>query len=418
MLLGQARGAVGDLVFSRQNGKQITRSRARVVKNPRTEAQMIQRIIQATVSQAYSRMAVICNHSFEGVKPGQDSMSFFTSKNLNTVRSRMVEEIRQGYGLDSVYAYTPISTNVYASNRFIISKGTLPEINLEAFSGNVANLAVGGSTYGDIIATLGLQRGDQLTFVATQGTTGERQVFSFARVILDPTNADGSAAALDTPFLADGDVNLPSPRNEGNFATLQLADGILSFNFSAQPITGAAVIASRKNAAGNWQRSNSTMEVYDANVAGWQYSMQDCLDLLATGGVETLSDRYLNNAGSGKLAGGNGAAVTVQTAAGATVTLVGMANGVFKNEDGEDVPVLVAVDTAGNQYAIKNAYTASREYGKFLADRSGWGDDAWEALAATSATAAKTVDVSGPEGEMWDWLVANGVSYQVWVTKP
>lgn len=415
MLLGQARGAVGDLVFSRQNGKQITRSRARVVKNPRTEAQMIQRIIQATVSQAYSRMAVICNHSFEGVKPGQDSMSFFTSKNLNTVRSRMVEEIRQGYGLDSVYAYTPISTNVYASNRFIISKGTLPEINLEAFSGNVANLAVGGSTYGDIIATLGLQRGDQLTFVATQGTTGERQVFSFARVILDPTNADGSAAALDTPFLADGDVNLPSPRNEGNFATLQLADGILSFNFSAQPITGAAVIASRKNAAGNWQRSNSTMEVYDANVAGWQYSMQDCLDLLATGGVETLSDRYLNNAGSGKLAGGNGAAVTVQTAAGATVTLVGMATGTFKNEQDEDVTAQVAVDTAGNQYAIQCNISSSRAYGDYLVQRTGWAGEAWKPLAASSATAAKTVKLNDNSGDFWKWLESNGCTYQIFV---
>ena len=66
MLLGHARGKVGSLVFSRANGKQIVRSRAEVVKNPRTEQQMVQRIMLNTIAQAYSQMKAITDHSFQG----------------------------------------------------------------------------------------------------------------------------------------------------------------------------------------------------------------------------------------------------------------------------------------------------------------------------------------------------------------
>ena len=38
MLLGFSRGSVGDLTFYRRNSQQVTRARARVVKNPKTLA--------------------------------------------------------------------------------------------------------------------------------------------------------------------------------------------------------------------------------------------------------------------------------------------------------------------------------------------------------------------------------------------
>ena len=86
MLLGHARGKVGSLVFSRANGKQIVRAKADVVANPQTEAQVIQRIMLNTVAQAYSKMASICDHSFQGVQKGAKSMSYFMKVNLNKLR--------------------------------------------------------------------------------------------------------------------------------------------------------------------------------------------------------------------------------------------------------------------------------------------------------------------------------------------
>ena len=67
MLLGQAVGSLGDITFSRVNGKQVIKSKPSVVKNPQTEAQLIQRILMNTVIQAYSKMSEICDHSFEGI---------------------------------------------------------------------------------------------------------------------------------------------------------------------------------------------------------------------------------------------------------------------------------------------------------------------------------------------------------------
>jgi len=50
--------------------------------NPKTRAQMIQRIVMHTVMQAYSKMKEICDHSLEGVKKGQETMSLFMKENV------------------------------------------------------------------------------------------------------------------------------------------------------------------------------------------------------------------------------------------------------------------------------------------------------------------------------------------------
>ena len=54
--------------------------------NPKTRAQMIQRIVMHTVMQAYSKMKEICDHSLEGVKKGQDTMSLFMKENVQVIR--------------------------------------------------------------------------------------------------------------------------------------------------------------------------------------------------------------------------------------------------------------------------------------------------------------------------------------------
>ena len=67
---GMARGSVGDVTFTRVNGQQVARVRNRKPKNPRTNKQLYQRAIMATVMRAYSAGRAIFDHSFEGVKFG------------------------------------------------------------------------------------------------------------------------------------------------------------------------------------------------------------------------------------------------------------------------------------------------------------------------------------------------------------
>lgn len=302
MLLGHARGKVGSLVFSRSNGKQVVRANADVVKNPQTEKQMIQRIIMATVAQAYSRFQPICDHSFEGLQAGQQTMSAFVSANLKLMRENIAAAVADNQSFDDIKAFTPVGSNEYASNAYIIAKGKLPEV-IASFTGSTRAKIEGiaANTYAAVISALGLQRGDQLTFVTTQGASGANMTFHYARVILDPLNADGTQAELSVPFIADGAINLPNSRNEGNFNVLEFASSAISWNFSAQSVTGAAVIVSRQNADGTWKRSNAVLQVNDAGII-YERSLQECLDLVKSGSIDTLSSMYLNNAGTGRLA--------------------------------------------------------------------------------------------------------------------
>lgn len=418
MLLGYARGKVGDLVFSRSNGKQITRARASQVRNPQTESQMIQRIILNTVAQAYSKFINITDHSFEGVNGAQKSMSYFMRRNMDNLRTRLQNDIAEGYDLGSIYAFTPVGSNEYSANEYIMSKGTLPEIVAGFATGNVAKFALSANTYQAVLSDYGLQRGDQLTLIVTQGTTGANTSFYFARIILDPTNPDGTPASLDSAFIGSNAVNLPNPRNEGTFNTLEFANGVgVKYNFSNAVVSGACVIVSRKNSDGSWLRSNATLAQNMSAVAGWQKSMQECLDLFASGGIDTLNSRYLNNAGAGRLAGAGLSSVVATTKATTQVTLVAL--GMSTVTDSGAVParqvdVLTAYDAEGNPYYFQNGNTASRVYGMIQTSKTDYENTAWDCSEVQGATNANIIPYSYSDTELWAWLQQNGVSMNVW----
>lgn len=327
MLLGHARGKVGSLVFSRNNGKQIVRSRAEVVKNPQTEKQMVQRIILNTIAQAYSRMSPITDHSFEGIQTGQASMSFFMHRNMDSLRQKVANEIQAGGDFYNVTAFVPVGSNEFAVNDFVIAKGTLPEVKtiMQGIASTKAAVALATNTYQGVLDEYGLNRGDQLTFVCTQGSRPDNTQFYFVRVILDPQNADGSQADLSSPFITEGSINLPNKRNEGLFGSLEYADGKILYGFNTQLLTSSAVIVSREKSDGTWARSNATLLTSDDRLAGFFKSLGECLEMLQSGGVNTLSARYLNNAGVGRLAEiGSGAGITLTTSAGEEVRILGV----------------------------------------------------------------------------------------------
>lgn len=311
MLLGHARGKVGSLVFSRADGKQIVRSRAEVVKNPRTESQMIQRIMLNTIAQAYSTMKVIVDHSYQGVAEGQQSMSMFMQRNLNLIRQHVAEQKAAGKSFDNIKEFSALKSNNFALNAYEIAKGKLPVINPTLKqSKTTAAITLDANTYEGVINQYGLQRGDQITFVAVIREGVSKRAFAYARVILDPRDANGNELPLSTKFVENGKVVSPSDRNEGTFSTLNYADSELEYGFGALEveIIGTAVIVSRRGNDGTWQRSNATLVIKEASQNN-TWSLQACLNQLADSSLATLSDMYLNNAGtgnvSGKTTGGN-----------------------------------------------------------------------------------------------------------------
>ena len=78
-------GKVGNVVFRKAGKQNIVSQRPASVKNPRTDMQQRQRAYIKTVSSAYSVLKPICDHSFEGVAYGADSMNFFKKKNYKIV---------------------------------------------------------------------------------------------------------------------------------------------------------------------------------------------------------------------------------------------------------------------------------------------------------------------------------------------
>lgn len=126
MLFSQARGKVGDLVFSRLDGEQIVRSRNRHPKNPKTNAQLYQRAIMATVLRAYSAGKVIFDHAFEGKQVGAQCQREFLSLNAKRLRSYLATDLEEGNVGESCRARV-VAPGVKdpVPNFYIVSQGTL-----------------------------------------------------------------------------------------------------------------------------------------------------------------------------------------------------------------------------------------------------------------------------------------------------
>lgn len=95
LFLGFGRKSVGDVVFYKRKGstEQMARARNRNPHNPKTDKQLYQRAIMATVLQAYSAGKQIFDHSFEGKSVPDGSMRRFMSLNLRRLRSAIAEDL-------------------------------------------------------------------------------------------------------------------------------------------------------------------------------------------------------------------------------------------------------------------------------------------------------------------------------------
>lgn len=310
-----ARGSVGDLTFYRRNAQQITRARSRVVKNPKTLAQQMQRAIMRTAVGAYKVLKTICDHSYEGVAYGADSYAQFLKLNLDMLRSKAAV-----YGEDSK-AFLPSGFNGIVAMPFVVSSGSLafiaPEYrdNLLKWTNPVPVAQPSNMTYADFAAYIGAQRGDQVTFCAIRNSisTGVDEPFGVelfvARVILEPAVGEFS----ETAFLApDGQiensfvVNSPNLLNEGfvkfGFESPSGSGSVLGVNV---PIPGSAnnvsmagcAILSRKSASGAWLRSKCVLG-YDETFNESGYTLRQA-SMVISNDIITPSDWYLNNANQG-----------------------------------------------------------------------------------------------------------------------
>lgn len=302
-------GKLAGATVYQQNGETVMREVV-TPANPKTNAQLLQRIIMHTIMSSYSKMKAITDHSFEGIKKGSDSMAFYIKQNVQFARQKVAEQQEAGVEAYDMYNYTPLGVRGFTPNQYLIAMGSLPqiesylEVNQGVGKGYLAGFAE--NTYENVIQTLGLKRGDQLTFCLIKQIGGADQFganeFNFCRVILDPTDpVTHLPAPLSTAFIVDGAINYPSIRNEGSFVFAFNASNQITFTQEAGANNGAvAVIASRLNSDGTWMRSTTYLK-YQPN-AGKVYSLGECLDMAKNGTstpIYSANEQYLNNAGTG-----------------------------------------------------------------------------------------------------------------------
>lgn len=163
VLLGMARGAVGDIVFSRLKGQQVTRARNRQPANPRTSSQMYQRALFTDAVKFFTRgRRNLFQFAFENKKTSESDYNAFMRENAK----RGVVISRAAF---DNYGYP-------ALGNFIMSKGTLPPSGAVLVTSGMQMQKTVSATETPAVATLGnisqafidgvdVLDGDILTFV-------------------------------------------------------------------------------------------------------------------------------------------------------------------------------------------------------------------------------------------------------------
>ena len=273
------------------------------IKNPKTTVQTLQRVLVKVVALAYAMMKAICNHSFEGVTNGFECMNKFKKVNLRYLRERAAALQNSGQSLSQFYQFMPLQSEKWSPFAAIISMGHLPEVSvgIDAEGGHKAYVNSPSRTYADFVDTWGLQRGDQVTFVTVQKRQGKYEV-NYARIVLNPRNADGSGAPMTTEIVnSQGEFPCSNWKNQLNFSTFEFDTDHFNFVLGrGGDVVAAGIIVSRKDRSGGWFRSNCQLVLNEAGFGSDLCSLTKAVEnSYAAYEIDMESEFYLNNAGNG-----------------------------------------------------------------------------------------------------------------------
>ena len=159
-IIRKVSGKVGDLIYSVRGGQQIIRGVATSTKNPRTNAQMLQRMKWPNIVAVYKNLSPYLKDCFESKPAGQTDYNRFMGINLNAEPVYLEKgEVRMGAAIVAPY---------------VISQGSLPSIQVNGDT-PATDIALGSLTIGDATTVsefaqavvqnnYGYSYGDQLSF--------------------------------------------------------------------------------------------------------------------------------------------------------------------------------------------------------------------------------------------------------------
>lgn len=209
MLLGLAKGKVGDLVFYRDGGEQRTRTRV-IPKNPRTPAQMMQRAKIANVSALYRALAAVLSSSFTNRPSNQSGYNAFAANAI---------------GLAPYQTKQMAAADVVLPQPCQVSKGTISSLPFELSEGDDGRLfgidvdggLDGSSTIGAVSQSLlsrypTLQENDRIVSVVLRFTPAADEVNGVERYTTElrvntfEVNSAGVEIMNNTEFVVNDSV--------------------------------------------------------------------------------------------------------------------------------------------------------------------------------------------------------------------
>lgn len=261
---GLRTGSTKSLTFSVLDGKQITKDRVVGGKNPRSNAQMQQRMCMATASAAYAAMKQIVDHSFEGYSYGANNMSRFISLNTKLIKECLLAGTTQ-------FGYNPYGDRQLKQGGYIVSQGTASSLNysintaLVSVSGGNARLSLsfdapaeGATLSADyIMSFLGVKAGEMATYVAIvpdSYSDGNNFVFVRFKFLKGGTAAITASNFSDYVKIESNYPITPALNVEGH--SFDIAITGLAVDTSFEPNFGWIHSVKTNN---GWLRSNVTL---------------------------------------------------------------------------------------------------------------------------------------------------------------
>ena len=249
-------GRIGSDVYSLgKDGKgkrqQVVRALAEEVANPRSQSQMINRMIMSTVMQAVHAMSAIIDHSFDGVPKGQPSISEFIRRNYALVKADALAHPAGGnkFGLN-MYQEKGVKLGAW-----VISAGRVAKPAAVSFPDTSLDIALtaGTLTVGGLKAALGLSADGYITGVGISSTTG----FKFVRAQLTTTLADSTAITAENVGSLFTLESNAAPTVSLSTNTIQIA-----LFGGSETVCGGVIVSEKINGA--WAHSACTLPAPDS----------------------------------------------------------------------------------------------------------------------------------------------------------
>lgn len=385
-----ARGVVGDVVFTRQNGQQVSRVRNRVPSNPKTNAQLYQRAIMATIMQAYSAGKAIFDHSFEGYKVGTGCQQRFMKLNTKLLRSAVAADVNAGL-IGGACAARVIGPGVVypVPWTYQISEGSLTQ-NIMGPSGYLLHFTdIPNETVAEYFQRMGIRQDDIFTVVAFNCATnssradvvfsasadadefGEQTkcIFLFARLRVKPevfsnANPISNQTLMSDLFYYDLESNY-TPSLE----TKRINESILQNDElpESETLYTCGVIRSRDNQD---LRSTCVMSWVDNTAKDYGLATNYLLEGWAQGTTRVGDSNLILEGGVTRRAAASAASqVEVTTQTGVSGTVYALQTSDENSRNGGKLVNLVTTD--GRKFFLTDNGSQSVGFGMYLAEIDG-----------------------------------------------